>query len=127
MIEALFDMPNEIDFYSIKKLMGVEFYKNVGLFRTKEKLEATLKKVQNWKSQLSKMGVSDKSRTYNTNLKEFIEFINMLNLAEVIIHSAIKREESRGAHYRSDFPKEDERFTKKTLVSTKNQLKVEFV
>jgi succinate dehydrogenase / fumarate reductase flavoprotein subunit len=127
MIEALFDMPNEIDFYSIKKLMGVEFYKNVGLFRTKEKLEATLKKVQNWKSQLSKMGVSDKSRTYNTNLKAFIEFINMLDLAEVIIYSAIKREESRGAHYRSDFPKEDARFTKKTLVSTKNQLKVEFV
>ncbi len=125
-IEKLFTLPNEIDFYSIKKLLGVEFYKNVGLYRTQQKLESTLQKVQAWKEQIPQMGISDKSSTYNTNLKEFIEFINMLDLAEVVVRSAIKREESRGAHYRIDFPSENKQFAKKTLVKNKNQFKVEF-
>ncbi len=126
-IEELLALPNEIDFYFIRKLLGVEFYKNVGLFRTKEKLEVTLKKVREWKAELPKMGVTDKSKSYNTNLKEFIEFINTLDLAEVVILSAMAREESRGAHYRSDFPKELESFAKKSVIKTDEQLSVEFV
>jgi succinate dehydrogenase/fumarate reductase flavoprotein subunit len=126
-IDQLLSQSNEIDFYFIRKLLGVEFYKNVGLFRTQEKLEITLKKVREWKQQLPKMGVKDKSKTYNTNLKEFIEFINMLDLAEVVILSALARAESRGAHYRSDFPIEDEKFAKRSVIQDNGELKVEFI
>ena len=122
-IEQLFELPNEVDFYTVRKLLGVEFYKNVGLFRSKEKLESTLKKVLEWKEKLPLMGVSDKSKTYNTNLKEFIEFSNLLTIAQAVILSALKREESRGAHYRSDFPQEDPRYAEKSLIS---DLEVEF-
>jgi len=126
-IDTILSLPNEIDFYNIKKLLGVEFYKNVGLFRTKEKLETTLKKVQQWKEQLPKMGVTDKSEKYNTNLLEFIEFTNMLQLSEVVILSALKREESRGAHYRSDYPHEVKNFAKKIVSKNKKTLQVEFI
>lgn len=125
-IEEFFALPNEIDFYFIRKLLGVEFYKNVGLFRTQEKLEVTLKKVKEWKEKVPQMGITDKSKTYNTNLKDFIEFTNILDLAEVVILSAMARKESRGAHYRSDFPSENTEFAKKTLIKVEDRLKVEF-
>ena len=125
-IESLFSLPNEVDFYKIKKQLGIEFYKDVGLFRTKEKLETALNKVQEWKTQLPKMGISDKEKRYNTNLKEFIEFSNMLDIAEVIVKSALAREESRGAHYRSDFKEESIQFSKKSIFNN-STLEVEFL
>ena len=61
------------------------------------------------------MGPSDKSKIYNTNLIEFLEFKNILELSELILSGAIVREESRGAHFRSDFPQEDEKFKMHTI------------
>lgn len=54
------------------------------------------------------MGIADKSREYNTNLLEFIEFGNMVELAEVVLVCAVSRNESRGAHQREDFPDEND-------------------
>ena len=105
----------EVDFYKIKAELGDLFYKNVGIIRDKNSLEEALKKVQKFISDLPLMGVSDKSKIYNTNLIEFLEFKNMLELSELILSGAITREESRGAHFRSDFPQEDERFKKHTI------------
>ena len=62
------------------------------------------------------MGVEDKSKIYNTNLTEFLEFKNMLELSRLVLMGAISREESRGAHYRSDFPQEDDNFKMHTIV-----------
>jgi len=125
-IESLFSLPNEVDFYKVKKQLGIEFYKDVGLFRSKQKLEMALEKVQMWKEQLPQMGITDKNKTYNTNLKEFIELSNMIEIAEVIVKSALAREESRGAHYRSDFMEESNEFAKKSTIKSSN-LEVEFL
>ena len=62
------------------------------------------------------MGVTDKSKIYNTNLIEFLEFKNMLEISRLILKGAISRNESRGAHFRSDFPKENEQYAKHTIV-----------
>ena len=63
------------------------------------------------------MGLMDKTKVYNTNLIEFLEFKNMLELAELIIISAINRQESRGAHFRVDFPTvDDEKFKSNTII-----------
>jgi len=43
--------------------------------------------------------VSDSSKIYNTNLVEFLEFLNMLYICESVVESAIKREVSCGAHF----------------------------
>jgi len=56
----------------------------------------------------SSLGVSDKSPTNNQNLIEFLEFKNALLLAPTVISSAIARDESRGAHYKLGFEKEDD-------------------
>ena len=62
------------------------------------------------------MGVSDKAKEYNTNLTEFLEFANMLELSELILQCALERKESRGAHYREDYlARDDENFLKHTM------------
>jgi len=48
------------------------------------------------------MGVSDKSKVYNTNLVEFLEFQNMLDICEEVASSALKRDVSCGAHFMAE-------------------------
>jgi succinate dehydrogenase/fumarate reductase flavoprotein subunit len=52
--------------------------------------------------QLPKMGALDGSKVYNTNLMEFVEFTNMLTLAEAMLAAMLERKESRGAHARGN-------------------------
>ena len=58
--------------------------------------------------ELPKMGALDSSKVYNTNLVEFMEFTNMLTLAEVMLAAMLERRESRGAHARIDFNERDD-------------------
>ncbi len=54
---------------------------------------------------------------FNTELYEIIELGNMLKIAEIIATAALARKESRGGHYRTDFPKRDDQdFLKHSLV-----------
>ncbi|MCW8838091.1 MAG: FAD-dependent oxidoreductase [Thiovulaceae bacterium] len=107
---------NEADFYQIRDELGDIFYNNVGISRDKDSLQESLKTIKDYISKLHLMGVKDKSKIYNTNLIEFLEFKNMLELSRLVLKGAIAREESRGAHYRSDFPNEDEAYAKHTIV-----------
>ncbi|MEA2100248.1 MAG: FAD-binding protein [Campylobacterota bacterium] len=106
----------EVDFYKIREELGDIFYKNVGISRDKQTLESTLKKVEEYIDLLPKMGSKDDSKIYNTNFIEFLEFKNMLELSKYILQSAISRDESRGAHYRSDKPSEDDKFKMHTII-----------
>ncbi len=127
-IESIFSIPNEVDFYSIKKEMGTLFYNNVGLFRKEDSLDKALEQIEIYRTQKKLMGITDKSKIYNTNLKEYIELLNMLELGDTIILSAKNRTESRGAHYRVDYPDENEKFAKDSIiVKTENSYKVELV
>jgi fumarate reductase flavoprotein subunit len=60
--------------------------------------------------------LDDPSRTFNTELVAALELSAMLDVAECIVHSALRREESRGAHQRTDFPgRDDEKFLAHSL------------
>ena len=106
----------EIDFYKIREELGDMFYTNVGISRDKKTLEASLLKVKELLSKVHLMGISDTSKIYNTNLIEFLEFKNMLELSRLVLKGAIARDESRGAHFRADFPDEDKKFEMHTIV-----------
>jgi succinate dehydrogenase / fumarate reductase flavoprotein subunit len=59
--------------------------------------------------------IDDKSSTYNTDLQEALELGHMLEFSKFIVYGALIREESRGGHYREDFPtRDDEKFLKHT-------------
>ena len=63
------------------------------------------------------VAIEDDSRTFNTELTSALELSFMLDVAETVIQSALRREESRGAHQRLDFPdRDDERFLSHSLI-----------
>ncbi len=126
-IDEIFTLPNQINFYKIKKLLGELLYTNVGLFRNEKKLQYALEQIIQWQNDLELMGIGDKSKIYNTNLKEFYEFKNMLQLSQVVILSALKRKESRGAHYRIDYKNENKSFQKESIITNINdKISMEF-
>ncbi len=86
------------------------------VFRDRKGLEQALKEVRQLKSRYGSLGLTHKGRTFNYELEEALELENMLKTAEVIVLSALRREESRGAHFRRDFPnRNDESWLKHTL------------
>jgi succinate dehydrogenase/fumarate reductase flavoprotein subunit len=99
---------NEIDFYEKRSFIGNIFYNNAGISRDEMGLKEVLEAIRQIQREVPFMGPKDKSKIYNTNLVELIEFGNMVELSEIILVCAISRNESRGAHFRSDIPKEND-------------------
>lgn len=124
-INNIFLLPNSINFQKIKNDLGKLLFENVGLFKNETDLLQALETIKNWENQISQMGIEDKTSVYNTDLKEFLEFQNMIELSQTIILSALERKESRGAHYRTDYLEEDSNYDKSTIVIKENdELKV---
>jgi succinate dehydrogenase/fumarate reductase flavoprotein subunit len=99
---------NQIDFYQKRSFIGNIFYNNAGISRDDMGLKAVLGAIRQIQREIPFMGPKDKSKICNTNLVEFIEFGNMVELSEIILVCAISRNESRGAHFRSDIPQEND-------------------
>ncbi len=119
-IKQIIETKSECNFYDNKELMGKIFYDDVGLFRDEPKLLIALEFVRKCKVDHSRCAIADKSTKYNKNLVEYLEFENMLELAEAVVLSAIARKESRGAHYRVDFPNETQNFDANSIVCKKD-------
>ncbi len=89
---------------------------NAGAFRTKETLEIAVAKVKELRTRFKNIRIKDKSKVFNTELQEAIEFGHMIDYSAFIVESAIARNESRGAHFREDFDtRDDENFLKHTM------------
>jgi succinate dehydrogenase / fumarate reductase flavoprotein subunit len=81
----------------------------VSVFRRHASLTEALAKVRELKQRYQYVSVQDKGSCFNRNLLDVIELGHMLDLAEVITMGALHRKESRGAHYREDFPQRDDK------------------
>jgi len=81
---------------------------HVSVFRQASGLQAALSAIRELKERSSRIAIQDRGRCFNRNLLEAIELGNMLDLAEVIVLGALDRKESRGAHWREDFPQRDD-------------------
>jgi succinate dehydrogenase/fumarate reductase flavoprotein subunit len=81
----------------------------VGIFRHEEELERGCKKVNSLRERFKEAFVEDKEAVFNTELTAALELDFMLDVAETIAHSALKRNESRGSHARLDYPKRDDK------------------
>ena len=103
------------DFYVKKDELCEEFYMHVGIKRDEKELQNLKEKLLALKNSFAEFGVRDSSKTYNTELVDFLEFKNMTELCEAVLEGALKRAESRGAHYRIDAPAENNQFSKSIL------------
>lgn len=95
---------------------------NVTVIRVNEKLVKTDEKIQELQERYAKIGLSDTGGWSNGELIFARELKNMLELARVITLGAWRRNESRGAHYKPDFPKrDDENWLKTTKAKYSSQ------
>ncbi len=91
--------------------------RSAGIYRAGPLLSDAAAKLRQLRERFSSVGLDDHSRTFNTELTAALEMSFMLDVAEAIVHSALGRRESRGAHQRTDFPaRDDERFLAHSLV-----------
>ncbi len=79
-----------------------------GIYRTRNTLEEGAARLAELKQRYGSIALDDHSRTFNTQLIAALELSGMLEVAESMVHAALRREESRGAHQRTDFPKRDD-------------------
>ncbi len=87
-----------------------------GIYRDGKRLQESADRLGELKERFRNVSLDDRSRTFNTELTACLELSNMLDLAEAIIQSALKRTESRGAHQRLDHPaRDDDRFLTHSL------------
>ena len=103
----------------IKSLM----WEKVAIVREEKTLNEALGQLQEMQKELVDLDVSDKKQ-YNTDLVTALEVINMLEICILTVKSAIIRRESRGAHFRSDFPESKDEW-KKSIIINKNKIEFE--
>ena len=102
-IEKLFSHKKSDTFFQLRSSLGKELFEKAGIFRDKKGLENLAKTVENLQAKFDELTISDTNLKDNSWLVCHLKFENSLSVAKAVVLSAIKREESRGAHYRKDF------------------------
>ncbi|MBI5827750.1 MAG: FAD-binding protein [Deltaproteobacteria bacterium] len=113
---------------ALRQEMTLVMEEHCGVFRDSEKLIAGLAKIRELKQRYGKVSLSDKGDYFNSELLAVLELGHMLDVAESIAAGAVARKESRGAHYRTDFPRRDDReWLKHTVVRKEDsELKISY-
>ncbi|HEV2705745.1 MAG TPA: succinate dehydrogenase flavoprotein subunit [Pyrinomonadaceae bacterium] len=102
--------------YVIHEEMGKLMTDNVTVVRYNDKLQATDYKLQELQERYRRISINDSNMWATMSLPHARQLKNMLDLARVITLGALNRNESRGAHYKPDFPqRDDENFLKTTI------------
>ena len=87
-----------------------------GVFRTAELMRSGLQQLQQLQQQYSQIYLDDKGSCWNTEIVEALEMRSLMIVAQLILTSALNRQESRGAHFREDYSERDDRnFLKHTM------------
>ena len=106
------DMKNEI-----QQLM----WEKVSIVRNEQNLKSALERLIEMKKELKDLDVDNRTQ-FNTSLITALEVINMVEICTLIVKSAILRRESRGAHFREDFPETNDAW-KKSIVMSKTKMR----
>ncbi len=105
----------------IREDLQVNMTEYCGIFRDAGKLKTMLDKLNEYKERYKRVKLDDRSDRFNYDLLETLELGHMLDFAEVVVKGALEREESRGAHSRTDFPdRDDKKWLKHTLAYRKD-------
>jgi succinate dehydrogenase / fumarate reductase, flavoprotein subunit len=108
MIESMRSAAGSERVAAIRSELQASMDLNAQVYRTEGSLKQALSDIEELKSRYARVSVQDKGKRYNTDLLEAVELGFLLDLAEVLVVSALAREESRGGHYREDHPTRDD-------------------
>lgn len=108
--------------FEIKKELQEVMWKNVAIIRNKKGLKKAIDRIKELKKMLSDVRVPQLN-TYNKDLQDALEAEKLLEVALLTAESALIREESRGAHYREDYPETKDEWKKSIILNKNKQFK----
>lgn len=115
-LETIRTRPDGDRVADIRRALQETMDANAQVFRTSQSLTQALDDLKALRARFATVSVQDKSRTFNTDLLEAVELGFLLDIAETVVVGALNREESRGGHFREDFPdRDDARFMQHTM------------
>ena len=122
LLEKKFDAAQEKTIYQIKSEIQNINEKYLGVFRSQKFLELAMADIESLYKVFKNLSIKNKSLLWNEELVGYFELDNIFLNSFAAVASALKREESRGAHYRDDFPaRNDKEWMKHSLVRMPSQ------
>jgi len=116
--ESILKMDGDENAYSLHKELGEWMTNNMTVVRYNDKLRETINKIKELKERYKRININDTSRWNNAGVAFTRQLWNMFELAEAMTVGALLRDESRGAHYKPEFPeRNDEKFMKTTMAT----------
>ena len=106
--------------YALWDEMGVAMTKTCTVVRYNDRLQQTIDDCQTWKKRYQNVRLSDTGMWSNQNLSFTRALRDMIIMSEAVLKGAMMRNESRGAHYKPDFPERDDANFLKTTIATFN-------
>ncbi|MFX0116282.1 MAG: FAD-dependent oxidoreductase [Candidatus Hodarchaeota archaeon] len=107
--EQLMNQNGSLKYREISERLRETMSNEVGIFRNKEDLSSALQTIRGLKKQTKSIGLAFAETRFNLGLLNLMSLQGMLDVAEIITLGALAREESRGGHFRTDFPKRDDK------------------
>lgn len=108
--------------FQLKEELQEVMWNNVAIIRREEGLKIALQRIATIKDKMARMTVPDVTG-YNQHLQDALELENMILIAELVTRAALIREESRGAHYRADYPDRNDKWKKSIIQSINGEMK----
>lgn len=108
-VDYILNSENRFNINAMRTSLGESLFNNAGPFRSEETLSDAIAYVKYLRGHRYGLSCINKERENNVELSSILEFHNALFIAEAMVNVAYKRKESRGVHYRSDYPMQDNR------------------
>jgi len=108
LVARLYSSTGSVSAAHIRSTLQNEMNDNVFVERSDENLRHALDTLAGLQDAYKNVQLQDKGKRFNTELVEALELGFLLDCSEATIHGALARTESRGGHYRLDYPKRDD-------------------
>lgn len=92
------------DLFSLRHELSETMWNDVGVMRDRIGLERGLAKLKSYADEVTQIGIKGQDRAFNISWHEWLNLKSLIRISEAIALAAIGRENSRGAHFREDFP-----------------------
>ncbi|MCD8490232.1 MAG: succinate dehydrogenase/fumarate reductase flavoprotein subunit [Desertifilum sp.] len=107
-IQSLLDQAGTCRIHQLRQAFQDTMTQYCGVFRTEALMSEGLTQIQNLQQQYPQIYLDDRGKCWNTEIIEALELRNLMIVGQIILSGALNRQESRGAHFREDYPQRDD-------------------